>query len=82
LRVRERERAEEALHRARSGEDFAALVHALSEDPSAPGGGDLGQVRISELAEPLRTAAGALAPGETSPILETPAGYVLLRREN
>ena len=81
LRVGERERAEEALRRARSGEDFAALARALSEDPSATRGGDLGLVRVSELAEPLRTAAAALPSGGISGLLETPDGFVLLKRE-
>jgi len=81
LRVRERERAEEALLRARAGEDFAALARALSQDPSAPRGGDLGLVRVADLAEPLRRAAAALPPGGTSGLLETPQGYVLLKRD-
>jgi parvulin-like peptidyl-prolyl isomerase len=79
--VRERERAEEALRRALSGEDFAALARALSEDPSAPRGGDLGLVRVSDLAEPLRSAAAALGSGRLSALLETPQGYVVLKRD-
>jgi choline-sulfatase len=81
LRVTGRARAEEALRRARSGEDFAALARELSRDPSAPRGGDLGMVRVSDLAEPLRTAAGTLAPGAISALLETSDGFVLLKRE-
>jgi choline-sulfatase len=81
VRVRDRARAEEALRRARSGEDFAALARELSQDPSATRGGDLGLVRIADLAEPLRTTALPLAPGELSGLVETADGFVLLKRE-
>jgi choline-sulfatase len=81
LRLREKREAEEALQRARSGEDFAALARALSVDPSASRGGDLGLVRVADLAEPLRTAAVALDVGGVSGLLQTGEGYVLLKRE-
>jgi tetratricopeptide (TPR) repeat protein len=81
LRVRDRDRAEEAARRARAGESFEDLVRALSEDPSAARGGDLGEVQAADLAEPLRSAAATLAVGGLSPVLETANGYVLLRRE-
>ncbi len=81
LRVRDRPRAEEAFQRARAGEDFARLARALSEDPTAARGGDLGLVRVAELAEPLRTAAAALPEGAISRLLPTADGYVLLKRE-
>jgi peptidyl-prolyl cis-trans isomerase SurA len=69
------------VRRAAAGEDFAALARELSEDASAAHGGDLGFVRPAELAEPLRSAAAALAPGSVSPPLATPSGYVLLKRD-
>jgi choline-sulfatase len=81
LRVREKKRAEEALRRALSGEDFAALARALSEDPSAARGGDLGLVRVSDLAGPLRAAALRLAPGDVSRLVETADGFVILKRD-
>ena len=81
LRVGDRSQAEAAARRAASGEDFAALARAVSEDPSSARGGDLGFVVPAELAEPLRTAAAALGPGQLSPVLETAAGYVVLKRE-
>ena len=81
IRVRDLSRAEAALRRAAAGEDFAALARELSEDPSAAHGGDLGLVRAADLAEPLRSAAAALAPGAVSALLETPDGYVILKRE-
>jgi choline-sulfatase len=81
LRVRERERAEEAVRRAAGGEDFGALARALSEDPTASRGGDLGIVRLTDLAEPLRSAAGVLRPGEVSPVVEVAGSFVVLKRE-
>jgi parvulin-like peptidyl-prolyl isomerase len=81
LRVRDRDEAEAALRRARAGEDFAVLARTLSEDPSAARGGDLGLVRVSDLAEPLRTAAAALPSGRVSGLIATPQGYVLLKRD-
>ena len=36
-------------------------------------------MRVEDLAEPLRAAAAALAPGQLSPVLQTDAGYVLLQ---
>ena len=81
IRVRARDRADEAVRRAGDGEDFAALARALSEDPSASGGGDLGVVRLAEIAEPLRKAASALGPGQVSAVVELDGGFVVLKRE-
>jgi choline-sulfatase len=81
LRVTDRAKAEALARRLGAGESFAALARAESKDASAALGGDLGNVRVEELAAPLRTAAAGLAPGQLSPVLETDAGYVLLKRE-
>ncbi|MGE0454594.1 MAG: sulfatase-like hydrolase/transferase [Vicinamibacteria bacterium] len=81
LRAADRASAEAAAARAAAGEDFAALARELSKDPSAARGGDLGVVKLADLAEPLRSLAAGLEPGQLSPVLETPAGYVLLKRE-
>ena len=81
IRVKDRAQAEGVARRAMAGEEFAALAREVSEDASAATGGDLGLVVLADLAEPLRTTAAGLSPGELSPVLETAAGYVLLRRE-
>jgi len=80
LRVATREEAEQVALRLAAGEDFAALARERSTDPSASRGGDLGLVRPEELAEPLRTAAAALAVGAHSPVLQSSGGYVILYR--
>ena len=81
IKVADRARLDKALGRLAAGESFAAVARAASIDPSAAMGGDLGAVRPDELAEPLRSAAAALAPGALSPALETPSGFVILKRE-
>ncbi|HEY2942485.1 MAG TPA: tetratricopeptide repeat protein [Vicinamibacteria bacterium] len=80
LRVATREEANDLARRLAAGEGFAALARARSNDPSAARGGELGLVRPEELAEPLRSAAAAMALGAHSAVLETPAGYVILYR--
>ncbi len=81
LRAPSRSKAETLARRLAAGEPFASLARAESVDASAPRAGDLGMVRVDDLAEPLRSAAAGLAPGEVSPVLETADGYVLLKRE-
>jgi parvulin-like peptidyl-prolyl isomerase len=81
IRVRTRQAAEDALKRLNAREDFATLARALSTDSSAGRGGDLGHVVPADLAEPLRSAVTRLAPGETSGVVETTRGFVLVRRE-
>jgi choline-sulfatase len=81
LRVADRAEAEEALRRLGEGIDFARLAREISSDRSAAQGGDLGPIRVEDLAEPLRGAAAALSPGQWSAILETSDGFVLLKRE-
>jgi arylsulfatase A-like enzyme/tetratricopeptide (TPR) repeat protein len=81
LRVADRATVEAAARRLATGEDFAAVARAVSVDASAAQGGDLGAVDPAELAEPLRSALAALSPGQVSAILETAAGYVILKRE-
>ena len=82
LRVTDAERAEALLARLRAGADFAALAREASADASASNGGLLGDVSLADLALPLRRAAAALAPGETSPVVRTESGYVILRRDH
>jgi choline-sulfatase len=81
LRVGDRARLEDALRRAAAGEDFADLARALSEDASASRGGDLGLVRLADLAEPLKSAAAGLRPGTVSGVFEMAGGFVVVKRE-
>lgn len=72
-----RARAEEAIRRAKGGEDFAKLAREMSEDTaSAAQGGDLGFVGRGEMVPQFEEGVFALAKGEVSPApVRSPFGY-------
>ena len=77
-------KAQMLLKRLAQGEDFGTLAQQFSEDPNtAASGGDLGLIPESALLnqtpQPLRQAVTALRPGEVSPILPTPNGFLILK---
>ena len=72
--------AAELARRARSGEDFAALVRSASQAPDAQSGGVLGTFARGMLEPRLDEFLFAAEPGAVSEPLETPAGWVLLQR--
>lgn len=78
-----KKKVETILMRLKQGEDFAMLAQNYSEDPvTAPNGGDLGFVQESALekAHPeLRKMVMSLAPGQTSPVIQTQEGYRILK---
>ena len=68
---------EEAIRRARAGENFGKLAKELSEDTAtASQGGDLGLVGKGEMVPQFEEAVFALKKGEISPQpVRTPFGY-------
>jgi len=70
-------KVEEAIRRAKAGEDFGKLAKELSEDTAtAPQGGDLGFVGKGEMVPQFEEAVFALKMGEISPHpVRTPFGY-------
>ena len=76
-----RKRADEALERAKKGEDFAALAREYSQDPTAAEGGDLGFFARGVMSAPFDEAAFQLAPGAISGLVETPAGLEIIKVE-
>ena len=61
---------------------FAALVKQYSDDQSAPEGGLLGRFTRGELMPEINDTVFALAPGEVSPVVETPFGFHVFLRED
>jgi peptidyl-prolyl cis-trans isomerase C len=75
-----RARAEEIRLRLQRGEDFAALARQYSEDPGTRArGGELGPFTRDRHTAAFDDAAFALAPGQTSPVIQTEYGFHIIR---
>lgn len=75
-----RSKAQEALSRLNTGEDFGAVAQDLSEDAaSARRGGDMGFIREGTIHPAFSEIAFGLDTGATSEIVETPFGYHVIR---
>ena len=74
-----RKKAERILSLAMGGQDFKQLARQYSDLPSAVDGGDIGAFREDEMAEYMRDAVTSLKPGEISPVVESPNGYMLFK---
>jgi parvulin-like peptidyl-prolyl isomerase len=75
-----RAKAEALRARLRKGEDFATLARTASEDAdSAARGGDLGELRKGQVAEPFEQAAFTLSPGKVSGLVETAYGFHIIK---
>lgn len=72
-------RAEQALARARAGENFAALTAAFSDAPDALQGGDLGPRPLDRLPGLYAEAAERLQAGGLSPLLRSSAGFHIVK---
>ncbi len=78
--VETEEEAEQVLERLAEGEAFEDLARELSIDTfSGQEGGDLGWFAQGYMVNPFEEAAFALAPGETSGIVETQFGFHIIR---
>ncbi len=73
-------KAEQALSRARSGEDFGRLAHEYSEDPgSRDNDGELGWMRRGQLLPEFEDELFEMRPGEISDIVKTSVGYHIIK---
>ena len=76
-----KKRAEEVVAKAKAGEDFTALVAAYSDDPAAKERlGSVGKFKREGMAKPFSDAAFALKVDEVSPVVETPFGFHVIKR--
>ncbi|MFH1854463.1 MAG: peptidylprolyl isomerase [Candidatus Omnitrophota bacterium] len=74
-----REEIDELRKKAVSGEDFAELAKANSEDGSAVRGGDLGYFSRGQMVRPFEDAAFSMEIGDISPVVETQFGYHVIK---
>jgi peptidyl-prolyl cis-trans isomerase SurA len=74
-----RKRAERALVRAKAGEDFAALVREFSDTTDFSNGGQFGLREASRYPELFVEATRALAVGDVSEPVRSPAGFHVLK---
>lgn len=78
-RTEVRTKAETVRKLAAEGQDFGQLVKQHSELPSAADGGDIGTFQEEEMAASMRKAVMPLKPGEISPVVETPDGFMIFK---
>jgi parvulin-like peptidyl-prolyl isomerase len=77
-----RQRAAELQARARAGESFDELARRHSDDVTRQWGGEMDAFGRGEKAKPFEDAAFALAaPGAVSDLVETAAGWHIIRLE-
>jgi peptidyl-prolyl cis-trans isomerase SurA len=74
-----RGRAERVRSEAAGGGDFAKLAASFSDAPDALRGGALGWRQQDRLPELFAEALQKMKPGETSPVLRSPAGFHVIR---
>ncbi|MEP0774100.1 MAG: peptidylprolyl isomerase [Acidobacteriota bacterium] len=76
-----RAKAEAALARVRTGEDFGAVAREVSTDATGQRGGELGWVRAGMLLPELEPKVWALQAGEVSDVLRSPNGFHVFKVE-
>ncbi len=74
-----RKKAKRILGLAKGGQDFKQLARQYSDLPSAVDGGDIGAFQKDEMASYMRDAVTVLQPGQISPVVKSPNGYMLFK---
>lgn len=81
LRDGKRTRGQELLKQLQDGADFALLARRYSDGPEAKEDGELGWFAPGSLMPELDAAAVTLKEGQLSGLIESPAGWHILRVE-
>jgi hypothetical protein len=74
------DKAKTAIGRLTSGESFSKVAHDLSIDPTAPGGGYVGDMELSDMDPKLAAAAAHLPHGGNSDAIEVGSNRIILHR--
>jgi tetratricopeptide (TPR) repeat protein len=72
--------ADAAQARLAKGESFGTVAHAVSIDPTAPGGGYIGGMELKDMSAKLAAAAANLPYGGTSGIVDSGDRHIILQR--
>lgn len=76
------DKAQEALKRVNEPDaDFAEIAKEISEGPSAPDGGDLGEFGRGEMVKEFEDVVFQMEPGQISDIVQTQFGYHIIKLE-
>jgi hypothetical protein len=76
----DRAKANGARQRMDKGDSFYDVAHDVSIDPTAPGGGFIGEVQLAEMDPHLAAAAARLPYGGTTPIIDQGDRCIILHR--
>jgi len=74
-----RSKAEEALAKARNGDDFADLARQYSDDATAQSGGDAGFFERGMMAPEIERAVDALSRNQVSDLIQTRYGHMIVK---
>ncbi|PIS10599.1 MAG: survival protein SurA [Bdellovibrio sp. CG10_big_fil_rev_8_21_14_0_10_47_8] len=74
-----KERAESVLKKLRAGESFETLAEQNSEDPQFTNGGVLGTFKAGEFKQEMESAIRNLDAGEISNVVQTGAGFHIIK---
>src|SRR6266700_4980032 len=72
-------KAKQLLEQIRKGAKFEDVAKASSDGPTASQGGTLGNFKRGELAKDLEDKTFSLKPGETTDVIRTKQGFIVLR---
>ena len=72
-------RGEQALKRAKAGENFAQLTASFSDAPDALQGGNLGWRPLERLPQIYAETAARMKPGDVSDLLRSSAGFHIIK---